>query len=164
MAIKKTTMSFTENSEYTIIGISCHLADFRFVHYLNKIKYFNFIRYGEFDYQFKNVEEIFYFPLYYFDDKENYMSYYFISNRSEDGVLMNEWKNFDYLLITKSKLSDTKQKTIFIDIKKITGVLAVSQLQTINKNEVGVLLSEIELYVMEYLKQSKKEQNKLPLN
>jgi hypothetical protein len=164
MAIKKTKMSLSDNSEYTIIGISCHLSDFRFVHYLNKIRYFNFVRYADFDYEFKNQKEIFYFPLYYFDDKESYTSYYFIANRSEDGILMNEWKNFDFLLITKSILSEEKLKIFYSDIKKIPGILAVSQLHTTNKSEVNNLLTEVEIYVMEYLLLSKKEQNKLPLN
>lgn len=164
MAIKKTKMSLSENSEFTIIGISCHLSDFRFVHYLNKIRYFNFVRYADFDYEFKNQKEILYFPLYYFDDKESYTSYYFIANRSEDGILMNEWKNFDFLLITKSILSDEKLKIFYSDIKKIPGILAVSQLHTTKKSEVNNLLTELEIYVMEYLLQSKKEQNKLPLN
>ena len=163
MAIKKTKLSLHEDSDYTILGISCHLSDFRFIHYVNKIKYFNFIRHGDFDYQFKNDGDTFYFPLYYFDDMENYISFYIVSNRSEDGILMNEWRNFDFLLITKNKISDEKMKTINRDIKKITGVLAVTQLISSKKSEIENLLSEIEIYVTEYLVQSKKEQNKFLL-
>lgn len=160
MAIKKTKLSLKEDSDYTILGISCHLSDFRFIHYVNKIKYFNFIRHGDFDYQFKKDGEIFYFPLYYFDDQENYISFYVVSNRSEDGILMNEWKNFDYLLITKNKISDEKMKTINSDIKKISGVLAVIQLISSKKSEIENLISEIEIYVTDFLLQIKKEKNK----
>jgi hypothetical protein len=155
MALKKRTLTLESDCDFSIIGISCHIADYRFVHFLNKIRNFNFIRLDEFNFFVKSIEDSLKFPFYLFEDKENYTSYYIIANRSEDGILVNEWKMFDYLLISNSYLNDVKLKTLTSLLKNIPGVLAVSNLQINKKSDIENLLSDIEIYILNFNKRNR---------
>jgi len=161
MVAKKKTLIMDTGIDYSIIGISWQLSDYRLVHYLNKLKIFNFIRLEEFEFYPKSSEISQKFPLYMFDDKENYTLYYLLSNRSEDGILVNDWKIFDYLLISRNYLNDEKLKKWISQIKKIQGVLVVKNLQITKKEETDSLLSDIELYVMDYQLKIKTENMKI---
>lgn len=154
MALKRTTFTLETECDFAITGISCHLADYRFIHYLNKIKNFNFIRIGEFDFYTKSFAQPLRFPLFSFEDKENYTSYYVLSNRSEDGVMVNDWKMFDFLFVSKKLTDPEKIKTFISQIKKIQGVIVATSLQTDKKPEIENLFSDIELHILDFNKKT----------
>jgi hypothetical protein len=152
MALKKRTLTLESDCDFSIIGISCHIADYRFVHFLNKIHNFNFVRLDEFEFFVKSIKDSLKFPFYLFDDNENYTSYYVIANRSKDGILVNEWKMFDYLMISNSNLNEVKLKALTALLRNIPGVLAISNLQIEKKTEVEKLLADIEIYILNFHK------------
>lgn len=175
MAKKKQILTVDSKFDNTILGISCHLADYRFVHFLNKLKNFNFIRLGDLEYnntqprtlvdnlsegkkilnnqiideyslfEIGKKEKIIRFPLYLFDDKDNYISYFFISNRCEGELLIQELKHFDYLLILTNKLS--YEKLIFFkeNLKSIQSILTLTEVHSSFKAKFEDLLFDIEI-------------------
>ncbi|MFZ4398727.1 MAG: IPExxxVDY family protein [Bacteroidales bacterium] len=168
MVKKKGTLSGNYANEFTIIGIACHIPEYRVVHFLNKISNFSFIRYNDLMVYKKNNEDPQGFAFYYFDDIENCATYHLISNRGSDGIMINEWKQIDFLLIASISNQNIKFKSIVTEIKKVPNVLAVSQMLPTKKIEIDNLLTDLELHINEIRKKEKEKDkeiaNKLKTN
>ncbi len=161
MVKKKGIISGNYESEFAIMGIACHLNDYRIIHFLNKILDFNFIRYDDLMVYQKNNENPLAFPFYYFNDTETHTYFHFISNRSPDGIMINKWKQIDYVLVVLGSLHNIDLKSIIKQIKKIPNVLAVSEMPLTKKPEIENLMTDIELHVIEILKKEKEEEKKV---
>ncbi len=159
MSKKKGTISGNYENEFVIIGIACHLNDYRLVHFLNKTLSFNFTRYDDLLIYQKNSEIPLGFPFYYFDDNESYTSFYFISNRNSDGIIINEWKQIDFLLIAFGSTNNIDLESIVKQIRKIPNVLLVSKMPFTKKNEFDILMTDIELHINEIIKKEKADEN-----
>ncbi|MCX6230707.1 MAG: IPExxxVDY family protein [Bacteroidetes bacterium] len=149
MATKKANISAAYENDFSVIGIACHLHDYRIVHFLNKIANFNFIRFDDLKVLQKNTETTLGFPFYYFNDTENYTCFYFISNRSIDGIMFNEMKEIDYFLFSVGSSHNINLKSLIKQIKKIPNVLAITEELNFNKTEIDNLMTDIELHITE---------------
>lgn len=154
-------ISANYENEFVIIGIACHLNDYRIVHFLNKISNFSFIRYNDLIVYQKNNETPLGFPFYYFDDTENCTTFHFISNRSPDGIMINEWKQIDFLLISFGAGNNIDLKAIIKQIRGIPNVLAVSEMPITKKINIELLITDVELHINEIIKKEKEEEKKL---
>ncbi len=161
MAKKKGTLSGNYENEFSIIGVACHLNYYRIAHFLNKIPNFNFSRFDDIMIYQKNNENPLGFPFYYFYDIENLTSFHFIANRSIDGILINDWKQIDYLLITLGSDKNINLKSIIKQIKKIPNVLAASKMMIINKPDIENLMTDLELHLNEIYKREKEKEKEI---
>ena len=90
--MKKQLLQFEIELDFSLIGISCHLKDYRFVWFLNKTLQSNFIKTKQFclhgsDSSFSQFE----YPM-------ELSTAYIFANRSATGYLVNKKPQVDYWL------------------------------------------------------------------
>ena len=74
----------------------------------------------------KEIEQFFLFYTYY--DEEAYLQYSLITNKSENGFLIEELRNIDYFLKIHGDLSNEQKEHIFSSVRTIQGVTGIFKL------------------------------------
>lgn len=136
--------------DYVLIGISCHLKDYRLVYEINK----------ELKLDFKKCEELVIYPVKgrkenrfsCYECKEEFDEYIIVANRNPEGVLISEHKQVDYVLIIKGQIDSQKIKSIIKLLTKIPRVLTSYEINTAGVKNIDVILSDLELHLMEMQK------------
>ncbi len=124
MAVKKHKLEYSEDFDFLLIGISSHEADYRLVWKINQDFSLNFIRQESLKYTRKDGSEAEY-ALFTCDDEDTYYLYHLVSNRAEEGVLLEELKNIDYLIKIQGDLSEAFINGFLNRLKKTEGILGV---------------------------------------
>ncbi len=65
------------------------------------------------------------FALYSYDDEDTFYLYYFISNKSEQGALLEELRNIDYLIMIQGETTEAFTNGFQARLKKIETVHGV---------------------------------------
>lgn len=134
--MKKLTLNIEEDFEldFDLIGISCHEKDFRLCYEFNKCLEIDLYRIKDLEIVVKNSKGN--YSLFEYNDEENRINYYLISNRSEKGTLIPEHKSIDFLLQLKGVTGDG-----FVE-ELITKICSISSVLTAYKIEVDSLKSK----------------------
>ena len=135
-----------EFGDLTIIGINCTLPDYRFIWYLNKKFNFNLIKDDDFALETTKDNESISFSFYQHHDVENFKYYYFLSNKSLNKFLINEFKSFNYLLIIKGIVNDIMFSDIINIIKSIKNVQLVLKLDLKKIKNLDLILNDFEMF------------------
>jgi hypothetical protein len=117
----KLILTIEEDYDFSLIGISCHAKDYRLCWELNKILNIDLIRAKDYEITKKNVKILFSF--YEFIDQCNYLDFFFIANRSENGFLIPEQNKVDFFLMLRGSVSDSFSKEIIGKINSLSLVL-----------------------------------------
>ncbi len=117
----KLTLALEEDFDFTLIGISCHSKDYRLGYEFNKRMGFKFSRENDLELRIKG--EISSYAFFNYFDKENYIEYSLISNKSNLGKLVPEEKLSDYFLIAKGEVSTRIQKELLLKVNEIQLIL-----------------------------------------
>jgi hypothetical protein len=141
--LKLTSVTFYD---YTTIGISCHLKDYRFVFFLNNQLGFQMKRTE--DLLFGEGEDLRKFSFYIFRNPEERKHFYLISNYHEEGRLIPTEKGADYFLIVNDVLPAEKKRDLIGRIQKIPQVLAAYDIPKSKVNNLEVIFEEIELHLI----------------
>ena len=95
----KTTLEFEFEFDFHLLGVSCHLSDYRLAWIINQALGIDLERKEDIDLMLgKNKEEHGLFSFYQYDNEENYTTINLISNRCEKGNYCGELKQLDYFL------------------------------------------------------------------
>jgi hypothetical protein len=92
----KFTLDIEYEYDFELIGISCHLRDYKLCWALNKHLGFNFSRGENLILRQKTGPNE--FSNFVFEDEDNRLNYSLISNKGSGGFLVPELKHADYLL------------------------------------------------------------------
>lgn len=116
---KKIRLDYNEAPDFFILGISSFEKDYRLIWSLNNAMGFQFARTDDHQAFNKKVNAEIGFPSYIFRDDDRYIQYRFIANKSEDGILLDELKNIDFILLIQGEVDQN-----FIDAfrKNLTGI------------------------------------------
>ena len=90
--MKKQQLQFEIELDFSLVGISCHLKDYRFVWLLNKTLKSNFIQTKQFYLNNENCN------FSQFEDPMELSTAYIFSNRSKTGYLVSGKSQVDYWL------------------------------------------------------------------
>lgn len=123
---KKLVLDVDDNSEYHMLGISCQLPDYRLIYFLNKALNINFKRISSFAQPLKEIE----YSLYHFDDEDNFVSLYVISNRSKGIILFPEFSMMDYIFLANGEVQSEDLQKWNTSIRTITYVQISNILNT----------------------------------
>ncbi len=106
--------------EVTLIGISCHVNDYRLCWALNRALGINLTR-RENDITDPGPEKLANYSAFDHTDEESQAHFVLVNNHSTDGILLKEHKQADYFLVvdesaplTAEELIDNVRKTEFV--------------------------------------------------
>ena len=119
--MSKFLLTLDEDYDFTLVGISCHSKDYRLCWEINKSLNIDLIRSQDLEIQKKGASNLHSF--YEFIDDDNYLEYYLISNRGNNGFLIPEQKTVDFFLMAKGNISDRHTKDTISKINALSLVL-----------------------------------------
>lgn len=144
-----------ESAYFTLLGISCHLKDYRLSFLLNQNLGFSFIKWDDLTFSSYLHEVESGFSFYRYHDEERLTTYHLIANRSEEFALVPENKQLDFLLFLEGKATRQEKDSLVKAIRSIQGVLTVFEIRLTEIRNYEILLTDIEMHVMNILKTPK---------
>jgi len=113
MKKKSHKLSVEPDYRFFLIGISSHENDYHLCWSINQKLNLNLqktVNYISFNPKLKDNQE---FSNFTFEDEERLLSYHLLSNRCDNGFLVEEFRNIDFLILVYGELTkDTKEKLI----------------------------------------------------
>ena len=121
---KKQILSFDYDYNYQIVGICCHLKNYKLAYFINKALSLNLIKQEDFTFSFVDALKSA-FSFYKHNLEENQLNIYLVQNRSsEGGVLIPEYKQADYVFIVENEENFNEESLEYLTkIKNISLVL-----------------------------------------
>lgn len=113
----KYVLDIEEVYDFSLIGISCHAKDYRLCWEMNQSLSIDMIRGA--DYEIDTSR----FSFFEYIDDENYIEYFFIANRGNEGFLIPEQKTVDYFMLMRGNVTDSLIDDIICKINSVSLVL-----------------------------------------
>jgi hypothetical protein len=155
MAKKIVLESRSEPTFFTFIGISCHLLDYRLLYEFNKQLEFSFSKECDFLAPILKGKKPIPYSFYLYKDEDHRLTYYLLSNRSEEGLLFPTIKQADYMLIIEGEIKKQKTETFLSSLRTVPKVLMAFEIKATDLKGIEIFLMDLELHVLEIIKESK---------
>ena len=157
MAKKIVLETRSEPAFYTVIGISCHLMDYRLLFEFNKKLDFNFIKENDFKSSVLSGGNNSSFSFYINKDEDQRLTYYLLSNRGQEGLLFPKLKQADFILIIEGILKKQKKENFISSVQTIPKVLTAYEIKQTELKNLESFLIDLELHIMQINKESKQK-------
>ena len=105
--------------ESHIIGISSHENDYRLCWAINGQLGFKFSRSANLEVYNEKISENQVFSVYSFNEDEYEIKYYLVSNTSQNGFLLPEYRNVDFIFVVQGEVSQKELDGLLARLKKI---------------------------------------------
>ncbi|HNW74342.1 MAG TPA: IPExxxVDY family protein [Bacteroidales bacterium] len=143
---KKVLQSAESGSlHYTLFGISCHLKDFRLSYLLNK----------QLGMDFSKKDDFREFSFYLYADEDHFNTYFLLSNRGPEKVMIPELKQTDYLMLVEGPCKKKQKEWLLENIRAIPNVLTAFEIRFETIKNHPSLLDDLELHFIEINKELK---------
>jgi hypothetical protein len=157
MAKKILLKSRSEPAIYTLIGISCHLMDYRLIHLLNKELGFTFSKEDDFEINLTVHKQVSAFSLYSYKDEDQRNSYYLIANFSQDIVLIPEFKHTDFIMLIEGDLKKQTKDNLLKGIRSIHKVMTAFEIKVTEIKHPEMFLADLEMHITDIHKENKQK-------
>lgn len=127
----KLTLELEADYKFDLIGICCHIKDYRLSWEINQGLTLSLSK--ETNFEVSQNGELQSHAFYSYLDKDNLIDYFLISNRSNKGVLIPEENNCDYFMIIKGARKEQEVKEL---LQKIAALKHVLKSYTIEVEEL----------------------------
>lgn len=146
---KKIKIDIDFNQDNSFIGISCHKKDYWTAFQLNEILHINLRRFDDFcAYKPKQDIQLTY-PLFYYNDTDSLINYYFFSNHNQEGKLFPAQKTIDYFLLINGLIAESKLEQLVSAIRSRNGIIAAYKLDLEKIKNYEDFLTDLELYMID---------------
>ncbi|MCK4677584.1 MAG: IPExxxVDY family protein [Bacteroidales bacterium] len=135
--------------DYIIIGISCHLRDYRIIYRINQGLNFHFKKLKDLKIFPDKKENFASFSLYHFYHTDCLINYYFISNHHPEAKLIAGLKQADYFLFIHGVFPEEEKKQLIKKLSKIKDILAVFDVNPATLKQLDPVLYDLELHMAE---------------
>jgi len=125
LALQRHKLVYKESFDFLLFGLASHENDYTLAWKINQVFSFNFERIDSHKLLSKKTGVEIEFPLYSYDDEDTFYLYYFMANKCEGGVLLEELKNIDYLIMIQGDFTDAFSNGFQNRLKKIESVQGV---------------------------------------
>jgi len=149
--VKKLSSNIDYAAEFSFIGISSHLKDYRLSFFINQ-QYGMKLRKIEDFVQEDEQQNLFNYSLFYYHCPETNNNFCLISNHHSEKKLIQVYKQFDYFLLVQNNLPLAKKKDLILNLKKIPNLLAAYEIELGKVKNINQLLVDLELQLIENLK------------
>ena len=133
--------------DYTVIGISCHLKDYRMVFLANRKLRFQFRRTE--DLVIEEGGSVKDYSFYIYDNRDERTTYFLVQNHHPEGRLVPSLKGVDYFIIAGDMLDATSVTLMAARLQEIPQVLSSFKIDLDKVKNLDVILEEIELHMLE---------------
>ena len=157
MAKKIILKSRSEPAFYTLIGISCHLMDYRLLHLLNRDLGFSFSKEDDLAMNTTEKKQVTSFSLYSFKDEDQRNSYYLIANFSQDIVLIPEFKHIDFVMLIEGDFKKQRKDTLLKAIRSIPKVQTAFEIKVTDIKNPETFLTDLEMHITDIRKENKQK-------
>jgi hypothetical protein len=157
MAKKILLKSRSEPAFYTLIGISCHLMDYRLLHLMNKELGFNFSKEDDLMITLSEKQLATSFSLYSCKDEDQRNSYYLIANFSQDTVLIPEFKHTDFIMLIEGDFKKQRKDFLLKAIRSVPKVITAFEIKVPDLKNPETFLTDLELHITNIRKESKQK-------
>ena len=140
---------------FTLIGISCHVKDYRISFLLNKHLGSDFQKMEDLEITLNNKKDAAEFSFYYYPDEDYFNTYYLVANRSQEYVLAPEIKQVDFLLIVEGEFRKAQKDKLIRSIRNIPNVLTAYEIKFAEIKNYETLLNDMEMHFMKITKANK---------
>jgi hypothetical protein len=130
---------------FTLIGISCHLKDYRLSFHLNQVLELSLVKLDDFQG----------FSFYFYRDEDTLNSYYLLGNRGQDAILFPDLRQTDYLLLVEGPVKKARKEYLLNTIRSIQNVLTSFEVRFETIKNYNSVLTDLELHLMSILKAMK---------
>ncbi len=157
---KKLILKLDNTSEYSMIGISSHLKDYRLSFNINRKLNFKLKKLNDLVIIKGKNNETQKYSLYHYEQPDTQDIFYLMSNNNPNGKLIPSQKQTDYFLLIKDIISDQRKNMIVKTLKAIRNVLMVYEINPNTIKNIDSILTEVELQglgIMKKKKYSKKQ-------
>lgn len=152
---KKLKLTAEQGPGFFLIGIACHLKDYRMALLLNQKLHFRFYR----------IEDLVsgepgagrQYAFFHHDHRDERRSYFLIENHHPEGRLVPEQKGVDYFMVIDDIPETAIIEGLLKSIKEIPQVMAVFVVDPAKIKNMDLLLEEIELQFLEQKKSRRKQ-------
>jgi hypothetical protein len=140
---------------FTLIGISCHVKDYRISFLLNKHLGYAFLKLEDLKITLNNKKDPAEFSFYYYHDEDYFNTYYLLANRCEEYVLAPEIKQVDFLMIVEGEFSKVQKDRLIASVRTIPNILTAYEIKFSEIKNYETLLNDMEMHFINIKKESK---------
>jgi len=137
-----------EPAYFSLIGISCHLKDYRLSYLLNQQLEFSLSKLDDLPHPLPGAQEPAEFSYYYYRDEDRRQTWSLIANRSQDAVLIPPLKQTDFLLLVEGEFRKAQKEEVLHSIRIIPNVLTAFEVSLSEVRNPEILLTDIEMHLM----------------
>ncbi len=142
--IKKLHLSNLEGEKIHLVGVVCHIPDYRLSHFINSYLNLRLKKFGDFSPSFQSLS----YSWYYYFHEEFRSHFYLIANRGEGSYLLPQLKNFDYLFFVKGAIPE-ENMVHTVTLLRNTPTISAAYTQEITKiKRYDELLEALEIHEM----------------
>jgi len=116
-------ISFQPDFDFIIFGIASPTSDYKLSWAINQSLDFSFSKADNLEIEIPNSGVTQSFTVYSFTDDATSCFFRLVANRCENGFLLSDNKNIDYIFQIHGSISDEFQQNILRKLKKIEGVI-----------------------------------------
>jgi len=160
---KKHKIQSNYSSDISIVGISCHLKDYRVAYYLNKQLNFSFHRLSDLVLEAETTsksknkvmenlhenETSCSYSFFMHKNKEERRDYCLVANHHPNGRLIPAQRTTDYLMFISGLISENEIRVLLERISGLKQFLAAFRIETSQIKNPEILLTELELHLLE---------------
>jgi hypothetical protein len=140
---------------FTLVGISCHLKDYRLSYLLNYHLPAEFTRLEDLRVIPPAQKDPSEFSFYYFRDDDHFNTFSLLTNRNQESVLIPEMKQTDFLLIIEGEFKKARKDTLLKNLRSVPNVLTSYEIKFTEIKHYENLLSDLELHTMNQFRETK---------
>lgn len=129
-------------SPFSFFGISCHGIDYQLAFHLNQKLEQDLVKMDDFRGH----------SLYFCDDGNGFNHYYLLGNRSENTVLVTEFRQIDYFFLVEGPFKKPQRDHLAKAIRAVPLVLMVSEIRPEAIKDHDLLLHDLEMHLSGFLK------------
>lgn len=112
-------LNVSASPEIYIIGVSSHENDYRLSWAVNNQLGFKFSRSANLEVYNDKISENQVFSVYSFSEDEYEIKYHLVSNTSQNGFLLPEYRNVDFIFLVQGEVSQKELDGLLDRLKKI---------------------------------------------
>ena len=130
--------------DYTIIGIACHLKEYRIALIINRGLHYCLKKADDLII-YDNDESNRSYSLFNFQNNDDRRTYFLLSNHHPENKLIPSEKGLDYFLIINDVLSPALKNHITSRLQSAPNILAAYELMPARVKQLDMIFEEIEL-------------------